>query len=39
MSPLFKTLINHREGVLLGESRNAQSPVRAKFRRRVGVGQ
>ncbi len=39
MSPLFKTLMNHREGVFLGEIRNAQSPVRAKFRCRVGVGQ
>ncbi len=39
MSPLFKTLINHTEWGFLGESWNAQSPVRAKFRCRVGVGQ
>ncbi len=39
MSPLFKTLINHT-GVFWGvESRNAQYPVRAKFRCRVGVVQ
>ncbi len=39
MSPLFKTLINHTEWGFFGESWNAQSPVRAKFRCRVGVGQ
>ncbi len=39
MSPLFKTLINHTEWGFFGESWNAQSPVRAKFRYRVGVGQ
>ncbi len=32
-------LINHTVCVFLGESRNAPSPVRAKFRCRVGVGQ
>ncbi len=37
MSPFFKMLINHTEWVF-GESKNAQSPVRAKFRCRVGVG-
>ncbi len=39
MSPLFKTLINHTVCVFWGESRNAPSPVRVKFRCRVGVGQ
>ncbi len=39
VSPNFKTLINHTVCVFLGESRNAPSPVRAKFRCRVGVGQ
>ncbi len=34
-----KTLINHREWVFLRESSNAPSPVRAKFRCRVAVGQ
>ncbi len=33
MSPLFKTLINHTDD--FGESRKAQSPVRAKFRCRA----
>ncbi len=37
--PIIKTLINHTEWVFWGESRNAPSPVRAKFRCRVGVGQ
>ncbi len=32
-------LINHTVSVFGGERRNAQSPVRAKFRCRVGVGQ
>ncbi len=31
-------LINHTVCVFFGESRNAPSPVRAKFRCRVGVG-
>ncbi len=39
MSPLFKRLIIIQGEVFFGESRNAQSPVRAKFRYRVGVGQ
>ncbi len=39
MSPLFKMLINHTEWGFFGESWNAQSPVRAKFRYRVGVEQ
>ncbi len=35
----LKTLIDHTEWVFWGENRNAPSPVRAKFRCRVGVGQ
>ncbi len=30
---------SYRVSFLVGNSRNAQSPVRAKFRCRVGVGQ
>ncbi len=36
---VFKMLINHTVCVFWGESRNAQSPLRAKFRCRVSVGQ
>ncbi len=41
MSPFFKMLIkSYRVSFFLGGGRrNAQSPVRAKFRCRVGVGQ
>ncbi len=34
-----KMLINHTVCIFWGESRNAPSPVRAKFRCRLGVGQ
>ncbi len=37
MSPLFKMLINHTECFFGGKVE--MSPVRAKFRCRVGVGQ
>ncbi len=40
MSPLFKALINHTEYFyILGGGVEIQSPVRAKFRCRVGIGQ
>ncbi len=37
MSPLFKTLTNHTDPIPFwgGGGRNAQSPVRAKFRCRA----
>ncbi len=35
MSPQFKMFINHTESVFCGESRNAPSPVRARFRCRT----
>ncbi len=38
--PTFQnTYKSYRVGFLGGESKNAQFPVRAKFRCRVGVGQ
>ncbi len=38
--PIIKMLINHTDVSFLGgKVRNAPSPVRAKFRCRVGVGQ